>query len=101
LTARPDPCDTARNNKRAIFRVLRANRTIELRTLERKQNISTFETFGLRPELLRAVRELGFTEPTPVQVAAIPAGLAGRDVLASAPTGSGKSAACRVAAPTR
>ncbi len=47
------------------------------------------------------MRELGFTEPTPVQVAAIPAGLAGRDVLASAPTGSGKSAACRVAAPTR
>ncbi len=39
------------------------------------------------------MRELGFTEPTPVQDAAIPAGLAGRDVLASAPTGSGKSAA--------
>ncbi len=37
--------------------------------------------------------ELGFTEPTPVQAAAIPPGLAGRDVLASAPTGSGKSAA--------
>jgi ATP-dependent RNA helicase RhlE len=39
------------------------------------------------------VRELGFTEPTPVQEAAIPPALAGRDVLASAATGSGKSAA--------
>jgi ATP-dependent RNA helicase RhlE len=43
--------------------------------------------------LLRAVTDLGFTEPTPVQIAAIPAALAGRDVLASAATGSGKSAA--------
>jgi ATP-dependent RNA helicase RhlE len=43
--------------------------------------------------LLSAVRELGFAEPTPVQLAAIPPGLAGRDVLASAATGSGKSAA--------
>ncbi|MFN2459759.1 MAG: DEAD/DEAH box helicase [Candidatus Velthaea sp.] len=48
---------------------------------------------GLRPQLLRAVRELGFTTPTPVQSAAIPPALAGRDVLASAKTGSGKSAA--------
>jgi len=39
------------------------------------------------------VRDLGFTEPTPVQLAAIPPALAGRDVLGSAATGSGKSAA--------
>lgn len=43
--------------------------------------------------MLRAVSDLGFTEPTPVQLAAIPAALAGKDVLASAATGSGKSAA--------
>jgi ATP-dependent RNA helicase RhlE len=43
--------------------------------------------------LLRAVRDLGFTEPTPVQLGAIPPALAGRDVLGSAATGSGKSAA--------
>ena len=55
--------------------------------------ISNFETLGLKPELLRAVRELGFTLATPVQSAAIPPALAGRDVLASAATGSGKSAA--------
>ncbi|MGH7708875.1 MAG: DEAD/DEAH box helicase [Vulcanimicrobiaceae bacterium] len=55
--------------------------------------ISTFETLGLHPALLRAVRDLDFTEPTPVQTASIPPALAGRDVLASAATGSGKSAA--------
>ncbi len=66
---------------------------IELRTLEKNAKISHFDSFGLRPELLRAVAELGFTEPTPVQAAAIPPALLGRDVLASAPTGSGKSAA--------
>jgi len=53
----------------------------------------SFDALGLRPELLQAVRDLGFTEPTPVQVAAIPAALRGLDVLASASTGSGKSAA--------
>ncbi|MBI4409614.1 MAG: DEAD/DEAH box helicase [Gemmatimonadetes bacterium] len=54
---------------------------------------SSFETFGLHAELLRAVRELGFEQPTPIQADAIPAGLAGRDVLACAMTGSGKTAA--------
>ncbi len=53
----------------------------------------TFDSLGLRPELLRAVRDLQFTEPTPVQAAAIPPALAGSDVLGSAATGSGKSAA--------
>ncbi len=52
-----------------------------------------FSTFGLRPELLRGIRELGFTRPTPIQSEAIPPALAGRDVLACAMTGSGKTAA--------
>jgi len=47
----------------------------------------------LSPALLRAVRQLGFTTPTPVQAAAIPPALAGKDVLASAQTGTGKTAA--------
>ncbi|MHB8140636.1 MAG: DEAD/DEAH box helicase [Vulcanimicrobiaceae bacterium] len=47
----------------------------------------------MQPALLRALRDLGFTEPTPVQAAAIPPALLGRDILASAQTGSGKSAA--------
>jgi len=54
---------------------------------------STFSDFGLSPNLLRGVRELGFETPTPVQRMAIPPCLAGSDVLASAQTGSGKSAA--------
>ncbi len=55
--------------------------------------MTSFDQLNLQPALLRAVRELGFTEPTPVQAAAIPPALAGRDLLASAATGSGKSAA--------
>ncbi|MHB8432992.1 MAG: DEAD/DEAH box helicase [Candidatus Tyrphobacter sp.] len=45
------------------------------------------------PQLLRGVHDLGFTEPTRIQTLAIPPALQGRDVLASAETGSGKSAA--------
>jgi ATP-dependent RNA helicase RhlE len=52
-----------------------------------------FSNLGLHPDLLRGVRELGFTRPTPIQQAAIPPALAGRDVLAGAMTGSGKTAA--------
>jgi ATP-dependent RNA helicase RhlE len=76
----------------AIRRSL-SSATIELRTLESTSVISTFDSLGLRPELLRAVRDLGFTELTPIQSAAIPPALAGRDVLGSAATGSGKTAA--------
>ena len=52
-----------------------------------------FTGLGLDPALLRATHELGFTRPTPVQQDAIPPALAGRDVLACAMTGSGKTAA--------
>ena len=52
-----------------------------------------FSGLKLHPALLKGVRELGFTRPTPIQEAAIPPALAGRDVLASAMTGSGKTAA--------
>ena len=52
-----------------------------------------FKALGLHPLLVRAVREMRYTEPTPIQAQAIPAGLAGRDVLASAQTGTGKTAA--------
>jgi ATP-dependent RNA helicase RhlE len=52
-----------------------------------------FSSTGLRPELLNAMAGKGYTQPTPVQVEAIPAVLQGRDVLACAPTGSGKTAA--------
>ncbi|HET7747671.1 MAG TPA: DEAD/DEAH box helicase [Vicinamibacteria bacterium] len=52
-----------------------------------------FTRFGLHPDLLRGVRELGFTRPTPIQEQAMPPALEGRDVLACAMTGSGKTAA--------
>jgi ATP-dependent RNA helicase DeaD len=53
----------------------------------------TFETLGLRAELVRAVAELGFESPTPIQVGAIPALLEGRDIIGQAQTGTGKTAA--------
>ncbi len=53
----------------------------------------TFDTLGLSADLLRTVAEEGYTEPTPVQEKAIPLVLAGRDVLAAAQTGTGKTAA--------
>jgi ATP-dependent RNA helicase RhlE len=53
----------------------------------------SFDSLGLTPELLRAVAAEGYTEPTPVQAEAIPHVLAGRDVLAGAQTGTGKTAA--------
>ena len=52
-----------------------------------------FKSLGLHPLLVRATIDLGYKEPTPVQAGAIPPALAGRDVLACAQTGSGKTAA--------
>ena len=52
-----------------------------------------FTSFDLDPALLRGIREMGFTRPTPVQQDTIPPALQGRDVLACAMTGSGKTAA--------
>ena len=52
-----------------------------------------FTTLGLHADLLKGIRELGFTRPTPIQADAIPAAMSGRDVLACAQTGSGKTAA--------
>lgn len=52
-----------------------------------------FLEIGLDPRLAQAVGRLGFAEPTPIQTAAIPPLLAGRDVLGGARTGSGKTAA--------
>ena len=53
----------------------------------------TFESLQLKPELLQAVLAEGYTEPTPVQAQAIPSVLAGKDLLAGAQTGTGKTAA--------
>ena len=52
----------------------------------------TFAELGLNEQILAGVATLGFSAPTPVQAAAIPAVLAGKDVVASAQTGTGKTA---------
>jgi ATP-dependent RNA helicase RhlE len=52
----------------------------------------SFSDLGLLPELLRAVADKGYDTPSPIQLQAIPAVLAGRDVLAGAQTGTGKTA---------
>ncbi|MDD5404453.1 MAG: DEAD/DEAH box helicase [Sulfuricella sp.] len=52
----------------------------------------SFEDLGLCPEILRAVIEQGYTEPTPIQAQAIPVVLQGRDIMAGAQTGTGKTA---------
>jgi superfamily II DNA/RNA helicase len=52
----------------------------------------TFDSLGLLPPLLRALDQLGYHTPTPVQAQAIPAVLAGRDLMAAAETGTGKTA---------
>ena len=52
----------------------------------------SFDQLGLRAELLKSVADKGYTAPTPIQQRAIPAVLAGRDVLAGAQTGTGKTA---------
>ncbi len=52
----------------------------------------TFEDLGLSPEVLRAVQDVGYTTPTPIQEKAIPVVLMGRDVLGCAQTGTGKTA---------
>ena len=52
----------------------------------------SFESLGLRAELLRAVSEKGYTSPTPIQLQAIPLILEGRDIMGGAQTGTGKTA---------
>ena len=52
-----------------------------------------FHRFGLHESLNRGIADLGFADPRPIQAATIPAGLAGRDVLGLAQTGTGKTAA--------
>src|SRR6476659_8855968 len=53
----------------------------------------SFRELNLSPKILQAVHDAGYTEPTPIQVAAIPPSLAGHDVIGIAQTGTGKTAA--------
>ena len=51
-----------------------------------------FEELELDPRVLRAVKEMGFEETTPIQAQSIPAVMSGRDVIGQAQTGTGKTA---------
>jgi len=53
----------------------------------------SFQDFELLPEVVQGVQAMGYTDPTPIQLRAIPAILAGKDVMGSAQTGTGKTAA--------
>ena len=53
----------------------------------------TFEEFNLNPAILKAITACGYTTPTPVQEQSIPLVLAGNDLIATAQTGTGKTAA--------
>ena len=57
------------------------------------ENLPAFDELGLSDEILRAIENLGYTAPTPVQAGSIPVVLEGRDLLAAAQTGTGKTAA--------
>ena len=59
---------------------------------EPKSSLLSFTDLGLMPELLRAVEEAGYTNPTPIQQQAIPLALNGRDLIGLAQTGTGKTA---------
>ena len=54
---------------------------------------SSFAELNLSPEILRVLEEMGYRSPTPIQKQAIPLVLAGRDLMAQAQTGTGKTAA--------
>src|SRR5476651_2138088 len=62
-------------------------------TADRNRSFMRFSTFGLHADVLRGIKDLAFTHPTPIQKEAIPPAMLGRDVLACAATGSGKTAA--------
>ena len=53
----------------------------------------SFSQWSLHPDLLRGIKEVGYVKPTQIQQDAIPPAIGGRDVLACAMTGSGKTAA--------
>jgi ATP-dependent RNA helicase DeaD len=59
----------------------------------RMEDTYSFSEFNISPTILRAIKDMGFEEPTPIQLLAIPTILSGRDVTGQAQTGTGKTAA--------
>jgi ATP-dependent RNA helicase RhlE len=73
--------------------LLTARRLRPVRVNHKVFSDMSFQDLGLSPELLRALTDRSYAQPTPIQLKAIPAVLAGRDILAGAQTGTGKTAA--------
>ncbi|MFJ2991570.1 DEAD/DEAH box helicase [Pandoraea sp. NPDC087047] len=69
------------------------NANVVVASADEDEGKPTFAELGLNEAILSALTTAGYTSPTPVQQRAIPAALAGRDLLVSSPTGSGKTAA--------
>jgi ATP-dependent RNA helicase DeaD len=87
--------DTQRSDRPVIKGNLDLSPNIELDTeleLDAEPEL-TFEHFGLKESILRGIKEAGFTSPSPIQQQALPIVLSGRDVIARAQTGTGKTAA--------
>ena len=60
---------------------------------QQEEKVVLFEELGLKKEILKSIKDAGFTAPSPIQVSAIPVVLAGRDMVGQAHTGTGKTAA--------
>lgn len=75
------------------WRTLREDYSISVRSREAPNPLRFWSESGLPPQLLHKLQEIGFTEPSPIQRAAIPVGLQRSDVLGIAQTGSGKTLA--------
>src|SRR5947207_9493752 len=75
-----------------IIRRAEKNRC-EMRLADDSTGSMSFRALNLSPKILQAIEDAGYTEPTPIQVAAIPHILAGHDVIGIAQTGTGKTAA--------
>lgn len=82
------PVPSPGNRKRFIF----FTRCTIKQSLQKSSEVHSFDSLGLSADLLHAISDQGYTEPTPIQRQAIPVILEGKDVLAGAQTGTGKTA---------
>ncbi len=89
-----DPTTTTPRSKRAVKPEREAGQASVAPMTSSENRVSeAFRAFGLDGRLERAICEAGFETPTPVQAATIPAGLEGHDIIGTAQTGTGKTAA--------